>query len=189
MPTTSSCDTCAGVAVRKLSVMVGAPVAGLLGRLATASVAALVSVSSFPASSVNDHLNLDGLALVGLGQGIGLARSSRYVGVGGEPLVAKDGVVEPVGVGYADGLRRERFPNLDDPGDGGHTRSRVIGQASNRIRCRAGQRLLVARVVGEGDLHPDRLALVGSNQGVGGVRRIRDVRVRRSVIGNPLIAV
>ena len=70
------------------------------GRLATASVAALVSVSSVSRIVGERHLNLDGLALVGLGQGIGLARSSRYVGVGGEPLVAKDGVVELVGVGY-----------------------------------------------------------------------------------------
>ena len=39
-------------------VIVGAPVAGLLGAASTAAVAALVSVSPWPASSVKDTLTL-----------------------------------------------------------------------------------------------------------------------------------
>ena len=39
-------------------LMVGAPVAGLLGFASTAAVTALVRVSSFPASSVKDTVTL-----------------------------------------------------------------------------------------------------------------------------------
>ena len=53
----------------------------------------------------------------------------------------------------------------------------------------AGQRLLVAGVIGKTHLHLDGPALVGVNQGVGGVRRACDVRVGGSVVSDPLVSV
>ena len=47
----------------------------------------------------------------------------------------------------------------------------------HHLRCRAGQRLLVIGVVGEGRPHFDGLAFVGGDQSVGGVRCVRDIRV------------
>ena len=48
---------------------------------------------------------------------------------------------------------------------------------------RAGQRLLVAGIVGEGDPHPDGLAHVSRHYGVGGAGGAGDIRV----FGQPLI--
>ena len=47
----------------------------------------------------------------------------------------------------------------------------------HRICGRAGQRLLMARAVGEGDPHLDDLAVVGCLEGVGGTRRPVDLGV------------
>ena len=96
-------------------VMVGAPVAGVLGgggAAATAPVTALVSDSSLPPSSVKLTLTPDGLARVGVGQGVGGSGCPVDLSVVGEPLVGEGSVAEAVAVGYAGGNRSKRVPNL-----------------------------------------------------------------------------
>ena len=53
----------------------------------------------------------------------------------------------------------------------------------HRARCGAGQRLLVVSVVGEGHPHPDGLARVGGNKGVGG----SGCPVDLGVVSEPLV--
>jgi hypothetical protein len=63
------------------------------------------------------------------------------------------------------------------------------GAGCPRLRAVAGQGLVVAGVVGEGHPHLDGLALVGGDQGVGGVRLPCYVGVGAVVAPDPLVAV
>ena len=72
----------------------------------------------------------------------------------------------------------------------GSVRSNVLfWTGRHRRRCHAGQRLLVARIIGKTHPHLDSPALVGCHHGVGRVRRSRDVRVVSAVVPDPLVAV
>ena len=99
-------------------------------------------------------LHLDGLAGVAIAQGVGGAGRALNVNVVGHPLVSEGRVVEPVGVGNARGVRRQRLTYLGGAADGGSAGGRGVGRRSrrHRHRSRAGQCLPVAPVVGEG--HP-----------------------------------
>ena len=131
------------------------------------------------------HPHFDGLALV-VGQGVGGSVCPVDLSVVGEPLVGEGSVVEAVIVGYAGGVGGEGLAHLGGAGDGGQPGGRGVGRRrsrGHRARPGAGELLVVAGVVGEGDLHFDRLALVVVGQGVGGSVCPVDL----SVVGEPLV--
>ena len=82
------------------------------GAADTASVAALVSVSSCAAVVGKGHLHFDGLAFVGIGQGVSRAGSACDCSVVGQPLVGEGGVRETVSVLDARCVRPSTFPQL-----------------------------------------------------------------------------
>ena len=106
------------------------------------------------------HLHFDGLAFVGIGQGVGAVRRSSDCVVVGQPLVGEGDVLQPVLVCDAGGVCGE---GLADPGGTANGRcSRGwavgylwLGSKANRLRRRTGQRLIIARVVCEGHMHFD----------------------------------
>ena len=156
-------------------------------RLPPPSVAPLVSDSSLPASSVKDHLNLDGLALVESHRGVGGVGRSRYVGVVSKPLVLVLDVAKPVGIGDPDCVRRQRLAHLGRTADGWALRwpdCWAVGAAATASVAALVSVSFVALVVGEAHLHLDGLALVGVGQGVGRAGSACDFRV----VGKPLVA-
>ena len=62
----------------------------------------------------------------------------------------------------------------------------LLSGKANRLRRDAGQRLNVPAPIGEGNPDLDGLALTAGCQGVGGVRRTRDVRICAPIVGGPL---
>ena len=142
--------------------------------------------------------HLDGLAYVVGHQGVGIARRIRDVrvrtAVVGNPLVGERSVFQPVRIGDAEGVRRERLAYVRRSSDdrfagGGVVGCLLLDSKADRLRRLAGQGLLVPVVVGETALHFDGFAIVGCYEGIGGVRRTRDVRVRGPVVSYPLVAV
>ena len=113
-------------------VMAGRPVGSEFGLGATATVAALVRVSSLPASSVKSTRTWMVCPSSGGGEGVAGAGGPRDVRPAGDPLVAVGDAGQPVLVGDARYLRRQRLAHLGRTADGGRARGRAVGDASVR---------------------------------------------------------
>ena len=140
------------------------------------------------------HLDLEGLAQVGVDQGVGariLARNVRLVrAVHPDPLVRVGGAGQPVGVGNAGGDRRQRLAHLRRARDGRRARRGGVRRSRERRRRRAGACLLAAQDVDEAHLDLDLLALLVGGQGVGARQRVGDVLLVRRAVGvhpHPLV--
>ena len=172
--------------------MVGAPVAGLLGvgAAATASVAALVSDSALPASSVKLTCTLMALPSSAIGQGVGQGVGrSRYVGVVGQPLVAEGGICKTVLIG--DARRVPHFPASHLPGRlpliVGTPVAGLLGSGRCRHRSPWPRWSVTPRlpvIVGEAHLNLNGLTLVAIGQGVCGACCPADVHV----VSQPLVS-
>ena len=107
-------------------LMVGAPVARLLGRAATAAVAALVRVSSLSASSVKLTRTLMVLPWSAGNKGVGRTCRVGNGRVVRQPLITEGGIVQPILVRDVRGGSRQRLPHLRRAADGGQARGRTV---------------------------------------------------------------
>ena len=139
------------------------------------------------------HPHLEGLAQVGVAQGVGARILARNVGlraVHPDPLVRVIGGGQPVGVGNARGRGRQRLAHLGRARDGRRARRGDVRHSRERRRRRAGACLLAAQDVDEAHLDLDLLAPVVGGQGVGGVGLVGDVLLVRRAVGvhpHPLV--
>ena len=119
-----------------------------------------------------------------------LAVANGDVRLGGavhpDPLVGvvsvRKGTGSPSSSAMSSGVRRQRLPDLRRARDRRRARRGGVVRRPDGRRL-AGQRLVVAGIVGEAHRHLDRRALVGRHQRVGACRRLGDVRL--SVVGPP----
>ena len=93
-------------------LMVGCPVAGLLGRASTVPVAALVNSSSLPAPSVKDTRTLTVLPSSLSVKGVCSCRRPGDVRPVGQPLVLVANAAQAVRVFDRRGVRRQRLTHL-----------------------------------------------------------------------------
>ena len=110
--------------------MLGNPVAGVLGGGRSRRHRARCGAGQFLVivGGVGEgDLHLDGLARVGIGQGVGGSGCPVDLSVVGQPLVGEGSVAEAVGVGYASGVDGQGLPHLGRPAMAGNPVAGVLG--------------------------------------------------------------